>query len=112
MTAQQARPTLRRWLPRALGILITLFIASFSLDAIHDGPVALMMHLAPAMLLALIVAASWEHEWIAGGLFLIAAAAYAARSLSHPSWIIAIALPLATVGLAYLASWAASRRPR
>jgi hypothetical protein len=91
-------------------MLMTLFIASFALDAIHDGPVALLMHLAPAALLALVIAVSWKREWIAGAFLVIAAAAYAAVTRDHPDWILAITLPLATVGVVYLASWAASRR--
>jgi hypothetical protein len=97
---------------RILGILVSLFVAMFALDAFGgERPFVqalpdFFIHLIPAFVLLLIVAASWRREWI-GGVSLLALALLYATTMArgHVDWMVAIALPLAIVGVLFLWSW-------
>lgn len=64
-----AQPPLTRK-SRVLGILVSLFIGLFALDAFSpDKPFAdalldFLVHLIPALVVLTIVAVSWRHEWV------------------------------------------------
>jgi hypothetical protein len=63
------------WAPRSLTILFILFLALFALDVFDEGynfwetVVALVMHLIPNLILALVLVLAWRWEWIGGVLF-------------------------------------------
>ena len=58
------------WTPRILGILFVLFLSIFALDVFDEGQgfwktlLALLMHLIPSIVLAIVVALAWRWEWI------------------------------------------------
>ena len=63
------------WTPRILGILVSLFIGIFALDAFSQGAPFLealpdfLVHLIPSVVLLAVVGASWRSEWLAGLVF-------------------------------------------
>ena len=77
----------------------------FALDAFGEGIPALLLHLAPAILLLLVVALSWRWPWVGAVVFLALAAFYALNTLHRPDWILAISGPLSVVGVLFL--WSA-----
>jgi len=92
------------WSPRILGILVTLFIGMFALDALSEGKPLLLalrgfvIHLIPAFVLMAIVVASFRRQWIGAVGFIGVAIYYAARmSRGHIDWIVAISGPLFVV---------------
>lgn len=107
------------WMPRLLGIGFALFLAMFALDALGDDAptsfdkaVALLIHLIPAGLVALMVVVAWRRE-------LIGAAASAAFGVAYivlawgrfPLSVYAvIAGPLFLTALLFVASWRRSQR--
>jgi hypothetical protein len=100
------------WSPRVIGILVSLFMAMFALDAFGgERPFVqalrdFFIHLIPAFGLLLIVAVSWRREWIGGIGFLALALLYSTTmARGHVEWMLAIALPLAIVGALFLWSW-------
>lgn len=99
------------WSPRLLGILVALFLGLFALDSLGEG-IGFVIHLAPTLLLLAAVAISWRWEWVGGVVFLSLAALYAATTLRHPDWILAIAGPMVVVGALYLLSWQHHRELR
>ncbi len=101
-------PTTRRallWSPRILGICNALFLALFAMDALAEGPLALLIHAAPALFLLLVVALAWRWAWIGGLVFIALALLYAATTLQRPDWILSISGPLLAVGILFLLSW-------
>jgi hypothetical protein len=68
MTRTSARVLL--WSPRILGILMSLFLSLFALDAFSEKQPfseslpAFAIHLVPALVLLAVVAMSWRWEWI------------------------------------------------
>jgi hypothetical protein len=78
-----------------------MFIGMFALDAVREGVPALLIHLAPAMLLLVVVATAWRWEWIGAAAFIGLAVLYAA-SARRWDWILVISGPMAVVGLLYL----------
>lgn len=99
-----------RWSPRLLGILTALYLAVFALDAFGEGEglgaalPGLLLHLLPTAAVLAVVALAWHRAWIGALGFLALATAYAALALGRPTWVLAIAGPLALVGVLYLAS--------
>ena len=99
------------WIPRVLGILVCLFLSLFALDAFSDArPLGqalpdFVIHLAPAMVLLAVVAASWRWEWVGGIAFLGLGVAYATVVTSRLDWILVISGPLLIVGALFLWSW-------
>lgn len=108
--------TILRWAPRVFGILATLFIGMFALDAFSENRgfwralPDFFMHLIPAFALLATVVAAWRKPKFGALIFLGFAAVYAASSITHPNWILAISGPLALVGTLYLLSWRATNR--
>ncbi len=101
-----------RWSPRVLGILVSLFVGLFALDAFSQGKPFVqaipdfLIHLVPAIVLLALVGVSWRWEWIGGVAFLALALGYATTmARGHVDWMLAISGPLAVVGALFLMSW-------
>ena len=95
------------WGPRILGILVGLFLGVFALDAVDEGIASFLLHTVPAVLLLLVVAASWRWEWVGGTLSLVLAALYGAFAWrrGHVDWLLIVSGPLLIVGVLFLLSW-------
>jgi len=100
------------WIPRILGILVSLFIGLFALDAFSankpfsDAVADFLIHLIPALVLLTIVVASWRHEWIGAVAFIGLAIVYSATmSRGRIDWMLIIGGPLLIVGVLFLWSW-------
>jgi hypothetical protein len=103
---------LLQWSPRILGILVSLFIGIFALDAFSEGKPFLQalpdfaIHLIPAFVLLTLVAASFRWKWIAAVAFIGLAIVYAmTMSRGRLDWMLLISGPLAIVGVLFLWSW-------
>jgi len=100
------------WSPRILGVLVSLFIGMFALDAFSEGQPLLLafrgfvIHLIPAIVLFAIVIASFRWQWI-GALGFLGLAVYYAATMSRGriDWILVISGPLFVVGALFLWSW-------
>jgi hypothetical protein len=63
------------WTPRILSLLFALFISLFALDVFSEGHgfwktlLALLMHLIPTAVILIVLAISWNREWVGGILF-------------------------------------------
>jgi hypothetical protein len=95
-----------------MGILVSLFIGMFALDAFSPGkrfPDALLeflIHLLPALLLLTLVALSWRREWIGALAFIGLAILYTiTMSKGRIDWVLVIAGPLFLVGLLFMWIW-------
>ena len=100
------------WSPRILGILVSVFIGMFALDAFSQGQSFFealpdfLVHLIPAFVLLALVGASWRWEWIGGVAFIGLAVAYAVTmARGHIDWMLVISGPLLVVGALFLWSW-------
>jgi hypothetical protein len=100
------------WSPRILGILVSLFIGLFALDAFGRGRAFVqalpdfVIHLVPAFVLLMLVGASWRREWIGGVAFIGLAVLYAMTTAkNHLDWMLLISGPLAVVGALFVWSW-------
>ena len=100
------------WTPRVLGILLSLFIGMFALDAFSDRkPLGRAladfgMHLVPALIVLAVAIASFKREWIGGLAFTGLAVVYAlTMSRGRVDWMLAISGPLLLVGALFLVSW-------
>ena len=108
--------TLLLWSPRVLGVAVSLFLGVFALDAFGGGKTLVqslpefLIHLAPAVILLSVVAASWRREWIGGLVFTGLAAVYAGVARHNVSWLLVISVPLLAVGVLFFWSWAHRRR--
>jgi hypothetical protein len=102
-TAHKALP----WITRVFGVSVALFIGVFALDAIGEGTIAFLFHLAPSMLLLLAAALAWRWEWIGAAVFIGLGLAYGATA-PRWDWVLVIAGPLVLAGLLYLWSWICS----
>ena len=99
------------WSPRVLGILVSLFIAMFALDAFNEGKPLLaslpdaIVHLIPALVLLAVVLASFQRQWIGAVAFIGLAVVYAVSVKGRLDWVLTISGPLLAVGLLFLWSW-------
>jgi hypothetical protein len=100
------------WSPRILGILVSLFIGIFALDAFSEGKPILQalldfgIHLIPAFVLLTLVAVSFRWEWIGAVAFIGLAIMYAmTMSRGRVDWMLLISGPLTIVGALFLWSW-------
>jgi hypothetical protein len=99
------------WSPRILGILVCLFLSVFAFDAFGGGKSfgqALSdfgIHVAPMLVLLVIVVVSWRWEWIGAVVFTGLAVGYAYMARDQVSWIAAISGPLLVVGMLFFWSW-------
>ena len=100
------------WSPRAIGIAFAVFLSMFALDVFREGYglgktlLALLIHLAPALLVLAGVAIAWRWEWIGAVVFAGLAVWYAASNLRrHPDWVMVIAGPLVVIAALFLINW-------
>ena len=100
------------WSPRILGILVSLFMGLFALDAFSQGKPLFeaipdfVVHLIPPFILLVLVGASWRREWIGGFAFVGLALVYATTmARGRLDWTLVIAGPLMLVGVLFLWSW-------
>ena len=110
MTATSGR--LLVWSPRIVGIMVSLFIGMFALDAFSEGkPFSqalpdFLIHLSPAVVLLTIVAASFRWPWIGAVAFVGLAVVYAVTmSKGRLDWMLTISGPLLLVGALFFWSW-------
>jgi hypothetical protein len=100
-----------------MGVLVSVFIGLFALDAFSEGKPFLdalldfLIHLIPALGLLTLVALSWRREWIGALAFIGLAVLYTfTMSNGRIDWILVVAGPLFGVGLLFLWAWLARRR--
>jgi hypothetical protein len=109
---------LRVWSPRILGILVCFFLSLFSLDAFGSGKTFFeavpdfAIHIAPVLILLVVLAVSWRREWVGGLVFTGLATVYAYDARSYPSWIVVISGPMLIVGMLFFWSWIDRREVR
>jgi hypothetical protein len=113
------------WIPRVLGIAYIAFVALFALDVFseHQGVwptlLAFVIHLAPALLLTLILLLAWRREWLGALLYAALGLAYTPTVLRlaiSPAaklvWILTIAGPAFVIALLFFISWLKHHKPR
>lgn len=103
------------WAPRVVGVAMCLFLALFALDAFDGRPLTqtlpdFVIHLAPAAMVAVVVAAAWRYPWIGAVAFVALAIGYAAMVPTHPDWILIISGPLALIAALFVMSALEKRR--
>ena len=104
------------WMPRLAGLAMVLFLSLFALDAFAhpaspgEALLAFAIHLAPAAVVAGVVASAWRVPMLGAALFPVLAAAYAASVHDRPDWIAVISGPLAAIAMLYALSAYARRR--
>ena len=100
------------WAPRLLGIATALFLGIFALDAIGGPALALLIHLAPAAMVAGVVAMAWRNELVGSLGFLALGVAYIALAWGRFPWTVyaAISGPLFLTAILFAISWTV-RRP-
>ncbi|MBK6776320.1 MAG: hypothetical protein IPG74_10945 [Flavobacteriales bacterium] len=100
-----------RWSARILGLLLTVFVGVFALDAFEPGAppseqaLHFLLHSVPAIALLAIVLLAWRWPLIGGVILLALASGYGIRAIDHPGWILAISGPLAIVGSLFISTW-------
>ena len=104
------RATVILWGPRLAGIALALFLSLFALDAFAGKPFAagfpeFLVHLAPALLVAAIVAVAWWYPLAGATGFALLALAYTLMVRGRLDWVAAIAGPLAIVAALFFLSW-------
>ena len=108
-----ATPGLLLWIPRIGGILVSLFIGMFALDAFGPGKnfaqalPDFVIHLIPALVLLGVVGASFRWPWVGAITFIGLALIYAMMTMSRGrlDWMLTISGPLLVVGTLFLWSW-------
>lgn len=107
------------WLPRILGILFTLFISMFALDAFGGGVpffeavAGFLIHLLPTYIVIAILLIAWKWEWIGGILFILAGIFYIfAANNMHWSAYAVIAGPPILIGILFIAAHFSSKSTR
>ena len=101
------------WTPRVLTIAFILFLALFAMDVFGEGygfwgtVVALVMHLVPNLVLALVLVLAWKREWIGGVLFAGLGTFYLVMAWGKVHWsaFAAISGPLFLVAVLFLIGW-------
>ncbi len=97
-------------MPRALGILIILFLAIFALDVFEPGKTftyyatALFMHLIPNFILAAILILAWKKETIGGILFILVALAFTMlfKTYKEGSSFFVVSVPVFIIGILFI----------
>ena len=108
------------WVPRILMVLFIIFLTLFSFDVFEmEGSIwtkvgAFVMHSIPSIVLAALVAITWKTPLIVGIVDLVLAVAYTVFvwNQGHAQWALALALPLAVVGVLFVVSYVLEREPR
>ena len=102
------------WVPRIVGIGITLFLGLFALDAFDGRPLGnavpdFAIHLLPAAVCGVVVALAWRFPWVGAAAFALLAISYAVSVPSRPDWVVVVAGPLALMAVLFAIS--PQRRP-
>src|SRR5881392_1649401 len=97
------------WLPRIAGVALSVFLSLFALDAFSGKPFldalpALLIHLAPALLVLAIVALAWRLPLVGAAAFPILALGYAMMVRWRLDWVAVIGGPLLILGVLFLLS--------
>ncbi|MBD3334625.1 MAG: hypothetical protein GF355_03830 [Candidatus Eisenbacteria bacterium] len=108
------------WTPRALGILLALFLSLFAMDVFNEGygfgetVLALLMHLVPVYLVVVALVVAWHWEWIGAILFTGLAFLYLILSGGRQHWAAyaTISGPLLLMGVLFLLNWRYRRQLR
>lgn len=99
------------WSPRVFTLLFAGFITLFAADAFEGQPdlahriLSLAMHLVPTAIVVVVLVLAWRWEWVGALVYLGLALYYTLTTLSHPTWILAIAGPAYVIGLLFAAGW-------
>jgi len=91
------------WAPRVLATVVCAFSSLFALDA--GGNAEFVVHIAPTVLLLVVVAISWRWEWVGGGVFTVLGIVYAYIGREHVPWVLLVSVPLIVVGALYGWNW-------
>ena len=106
------------WAARIFGLGLAGFLALFALDSLAGNSgilstvIAVVMGLAPALVVLLSVAAGWNHPAIGTLIFAGLAVLYAVSALDNPAWIALISGPLVVEALLFFLSWRSQVRHR
>lgn len=107
------------WSPRVLSIGLAAFLSLFALDVFNEPQgfwltgLALMIHLAPALLVVAMLIAAWRWEWVGALLFALLAAVYTRDVLpKHPDWAAIVSAPLLLIAALFLTDWIVRIRVR
>jgi hypothetical protein len=97
---------------------VCLFLSVFALDAFTPGrPFGqalpdYLIHVAPAILLLVVVALAWKREWIGGLVFTSLAVGYVWSARHRADWVLTNSGPLLAVGGPFWWSWIHRRSRR
>lgn len=96
------------WLPRVLAILFIAFISVFALDVFGEPQwfLALIMHLIPSFILAVLTVLAWKRPFIGGICFVIAGL------ISVFFFHNAIFTPILIIGVLFLIEFYLKRKKR
>jgi hypothetical protein len=98
------------WAPRLLAVAYAVFLSLFALD-VFQAPVrswqeilALLLHLAPAIVVLGILALSWRRSWVGAFVYPLLAVVHLAVGWGRLHWIAfaVIGGPLVLVGILFL----------
>lgn len=99
------------WIPRIIGILMTLFIGMFALDA-FDPRLSVMqqimdflVHLIPGYIALATVLIGWKWDLAGCLIYLVLALIYTFWAFHHPLWILCISVPLLVLSVLFFISW-------
>jgi lysylphosphatidylglycerol synthetase-like protein (DUF2156 family) len=104
------------WTPRLLCMAYIVFLSLFALDVFSEfhgfrrTAAALLIHLVPSFIVALVLALAWKWDWIGAVLFCAAATYYAYIAFRHPGWVLVISRPLFVVAALFWANWLSRSR--
>ena len=101
------------WTPRVLCIAFAALLAAFAADVfdmplnVWEKAIALAMHLVPSLMVLVVLAVAWRHEWIAAMLFPAARSGPSGVEMG-PAPLDGVCLyrgTLLLLGVLYLVSW-------
>jgi CHASE2 domain-containing sensor protein len=100
-----------------MGLALSLFLALFAFDSFDGRPLAvtlpaLALHLLPAAIVAVVVAAAWRHPLVGVVAFAMLAIGYAAWVPHRLDWILVISGPLALTAALHAMSAQADSQDR
>ena len=106
------------WAPRILCVLFAIFLSMFALDVFGESngfwntALALLMHLVPTALVALLLALAWRHEMVGAIAFAALGVLYIVFAWGRFHWsaYVGISGPLFIVGGLFFANWALKHR--
>jgi hypothetical protein len=105
--------TILLWLPRIITILFTLFLSLFALDAFSEQAgffqslINFLIHLIPSFLMLILLAFSWNREWIGAIFFMMLGILRLISAWGNYAYYVElmIAGPLFLISLLFLINW-------